>query len=178
MYRFVLFGHAYLRWFVLLAAVLVLFRSFTGWRSQRQWEAGDEKLHVALITGVDLQLLLGLILYFISPITRGFLSDPGTAMKDPLLRFFAMEHLIGMLIAVALFHVGRAVSKKAAGAARHKKVFTFTLIAAIVALLSIPWPGLKYGRPLFRGFASAAATAPPAPAGAELSRTFEVRPLS
>lgn len=178
MYRFVLFGHAYLRWFVLLAAVLVLVRSFTGWRSRREWEPGDEKLHFALIAGVDLQLLLGLILYFISPITRGFMSDAGTAMKDPLLRFFAMEHLVGMLIAVALFHVGRAVSKKAVGPARHKKVFTFTLIGAIVALLAIPWPGMKYGRPLFRGFSSAAATAPPAPAGVELSRTFEARPVS
>jgi hypothetical protein len=178
MYRAVLFGHAYLRWFVLLVALVVLVRTFLGWRGRREWLPADEKLHVALVAGVDLQFLLGLILYVLSPITRAFLSDAGTAMKDPILRFFGVEHLVGMLIAVTLFHIGRAVSKKAAGAARHKKVFTFTLAAAVVAFLAIPWPSRPYGRPLFRGFASAEVTAPAVPEGIELSRTFEVRPVS
>jgi hypothetical protein len=158
MYRLILFSHAYLRWVVLLLALVVVVRSFVGWRGKRPWVKADNALHASLVGFVDLQLLLGLILYFfLSPLTKAFLSSTSEAMKSPLLRFFGMEHAFGMLIAVALFHAGRAMSKKKEGAARHRQVFTMTLIALVVTFLAIPWPGMKYGRPLLRGVESAPA---------------------
>lgn len=167
MYRMILFTHSYLRWIVLLLALLVCARSFAAWLRRAPWRPTDKSLHVALVSSVDLQLLLGLVLYFfLSPLTHAFFGDAGGAMKDPLLRFFGMEHLFGMLIALVLFHVGRAKSKKAeTDALRHRHAWTFTLLALLVTFLAIPWPGLKYGRPLLRGLESAPAetVAEPAP---------------
>jgi hypothetical protein len=73
-------------------------------------------------------------------------------MRDPVLRFFVVEHLFGMIVAVALAHVGRARAKKASDAVvRHRTVLVFVGLAMVAILLSIPWPGTPGGRELFRG---------------------------
>src|SRR5207248_4439237 len=96
---------------------------------------------------VDLQLLLGLSLYlFLSPFTKAFFAAP--TLKQPHLRFFGVEHIFGMLVAVMLVHLGK------------RRVFAFTLAALLVMLASIPWPFLVYGRPLWR---TTEALVPPKP---------------
>ena len=72
-------------------------------------------------------------------------------MRDPILRFFVVEHLTGMIIAIALAHIGRARVKKTSDAnARHRYVLIFVGLAMVAILLSIPWPGMAGGRELFR----------------------------
>jgi putative Ca2+/H+ antiporter (TMEM165/GDT1 family) len=90
---------------------------------------------------MDLQLLSGLILYFfLSPITKLAMSDFGAAMKDAGLRFYAVEHISMMLIAVVLVHIGRAKSKKAKTDSGKFKIATiFFLIALVLMLAAIPW---------------------------------------
>jgi hypothetical protein len=73
-------------------------------------------------------------------------------MRDSVLRFFVVEHLVGMVLAVALAHIGRARVRKAGDAVvRHRTVLIFVGLAMVVLLLSIPWPGMAGGRELFRG---------------------------
>jgi hypothetical protein len=99
----------------------------------------------------DVQFLLGLTLYvFLSPFTHAAFADLGAAMKNSGLRFWAVEHLVGMLIAIALVHVGRARARKTDSLRRHRVAATFFGLALVVLLGSIPWPGLPYGRPLLR----------------------------
>ena len=153
-YGLILFIHSYLRWIALGLAVVVIGRAFAGWRRSREWQRTDEKLHIALVASVDVQFLLGLILYiFLSPITQAFFMGPGPAMKDPVLRFFGVEHITTMLVAIALVHISRTRSKKASTAQlRQRRVWTMTLAALVLMLLSVPWPFLDIGRPLVRGF--------------------------
>ena len=101
---------------------------------------------------LDLQVLLGLLLYFVfSPLTKAALSDFGGAMSDPLMRFWAVEHGFGMIIGVALAHAGMSRARKAAtDTMRHKRVAVFFILALIAILAAIPWPGRVYVRPLFR----------------------------
>ncbi len=62
---------------------------------------------------VDIQFLIGIILYaFVSPITRAAFADFGAAMKNADLRFYAVEHITMMIIALIIIHIGRAKSKK------------------------------------------------------------------
>jgi hypothetical protein len=76
-------------------------------------------------------------------------------MRNASLRFFAVEHLTGMLIGIALAHVGKGKIAKATDAAqKHKLAVIFFSLAMVVILLSIPWPGMPGGRPLLRGFGS------------------------
>ena len=155
LYGFVLFVHSLLRWVVLPAALVLCVRSFLASRSGRPWERGDEKLHVLLVSTLDLQLLLGIALYAgLSPFSQAFFDDLRAGMKDSVVRFFGVEHVLAMVIATALVHVGRARSKRLAEAARrHKVVWITTLIALLLILASIPWPGFPYARPLLRGLA-------------------------
>ena len=70
----------------------------------------------------------------------------GEAMKDPTTRFFAIEHIAGMLIAVILIHIGKAQAKRPIGdRAKHRNTLIFYFIALLIILLSIPWPFRSIG---------------------------------
>ena len=153
MYTAFLLIHSTLRWAVLVLALLALARAIRGVTGRREWLSADSAIGAWFTGSVDLQLLLGLVLYiFLSPFTKEAFADFGAAMRNPPLRFFAVEHLTGMIVAVALTHVGRARSKRAGPAAqRHKAALVFYALALVIMVLSIPWPGTPGGRPLIRG---------------------------
>src|SRR5204862_5721089 len=112
MYSLVLLLHSWLRWAVLVAGVYATFAAAadsTGVRAARTDRAG-----LAFVTLVDIQLLLGLILYLVlSPFTKEALANFGAAMHNSGLRFWAVEHSMTMLLAVILVHVGRVLARKA-----------------------------------------------------------------
>lgn len=108
---------------------------------------------MAFVHGITLQLLLGLTMYlFASPVMQEIFADFGAAMKNRVLRFWAVEHAAIMLAATAIAHIGSARVKKAADGAKHKTALIFFGIALTLILAGIPWYGLAYGRPLFRFF--------------------------
>ncbi len=153
MYNFLLLIHSYNRWLVLIFALIVLFQSFSGWQSKSHYTKQNGTFHGIFIGLVHLQFLTGLLLYFVfSPITETIFSDFGAAMKNASLRFWAVEHTLGMLIGVIVAQVGRTLSKKAAtDELKHKKAFIYTLIAIIIMILSIPFGIINSEvRPLFR----------------------------
>jgi len=141
MYTGFLHLHDTLRWLVLLSLVVTLVKYISGWLGSQPWKKTDNILGIVFTSLMDLQLLTGLVLYFfISPVTKLAMSDFGAAMKDPGLRFYAVEHFSMMLIAVVLVHIGRAKSKKAkTDSAKFKIATIFFLIALVVILAAIPW---------------------------------------
>ena len=151
MYSATLLIHSLLRWVVLAAGLAAAGRGIAGWGG-RAWTPSDAKMGLFFIIALDLQFLLGLLLYvFLSPNVGLAFQNPGAAMRDPVLRFFFVEHLIGMFIAIALAHVGRARTKAAArtDTSRHRSAAVFYGIALVIILLSIPWPFMPAARPLF-----------------------------
>jgi uncharacterized membrane protein len=150
MYGFVLNVHSWMRWVVIATCLWSLLRSAMA--GQRPWTPADARASRIFIITLDVQFLLGLLLYLVlSPFTRQALSDIGTAMKVSALRFFVVEHLFGMIVALALAHVGAVRIRKASGdARRHRTVLIFFTLALIAIFASIPWPGMPAGRPLFR----------------------------
>lgn len=152
MYPAVLLLHSWLRWLVLVAAIVVLVRAVAGWQRARPWTQADNSAGKLFVIALDSQFLIGLILYAgLSPITRTALTDMGGAMRDGLLRFWGVEHAVGMIAALAIAHIGQArARRKPNPTARHRAVAISTGFALLVILLSIPWPGMAYGRPLLR----------------------------
>jgi hypothetical protein len=152
MYPFLLQFHSINRWAVLLLALIVLFRSLSGWQGRKAYTKNDNLFHAIFIGLVHLQLLTGLLLYFVySPITQQALADFGASMKDKSLRFWAVEHFMGAVIGAVIAQVGRIVAKKAsAPELKHKKAFIYTLIAVVVMLLVIPFGLFNEARPLWR----------------------------
>ena len=152
-YGFVLFLHSLLRWALLLAAVVVIVRALAGWRGARPWTRGDDVPNAIMVGLLDLQFVLGLALYaFLGPASSAFFADPGGAMANTVLRFFAVEHVFAMVVALVIAHAGRVLSRKASSPAlRHRRAGMSALAMLVVVLIGIPWPFLPYGRPLLRG---------------------------
>jgi hypothetical protein len=148
MYPTVLALHSWIRWFALLAGVgatVAAMRDSPG-------SSGADRWGLALVTALDIQLLLGLLMYLVvSPNLAEIRSNFGAAMKDPVARFWAVEHISMMLVAVIVVHVGRVLARKTASAdAKRMKLFVCFGIATVLMFLATPWPGMRAGRPLFR----------------------------
>jgi uncharacterized membrane protein len=147
MYPIVLALHNIVRWLVLILGVVAVLRAFVGWFGKREWTEIDRKIGSYVSITIDIQILLGLILYFISPLTKLALSNFGTAMQVVELRFFTLEHVFYMLLALLFAHLGSILPKRAAEAiAKHKWAAIFFSLTVLFILLGIPW-----GRPLFPG---------------------------
>jgi hypothetical protein len=151
MYTLVLALHSWVRWIALVAgfgATLAALRDAgTGSSNGR-----TETWGLALVTSLDIQMLLGLSLYLVlSPNMQAIREHFDEAMHARSLRFWAVEHITLMFVAVVLAHVGRVLARKAATPEGRRTRLLVCYGAATIAMLAgIPWPGLSYGRPLFR----------------------------
>ena len=151
MYSIVLYVHSLLRWVVLVLAVVAIARAARGVSgSGRPFSRADDKVGLSFMIALDVQLLIGLALYFaLSPITTAALSGFGAAMKDRTLRFWAVEHAFAMILGIVLVHIGRVAVRRAKDApAKHKKALVFYALGTLCIVAGIPWPFLPYGRGL------------------------------
>jgi hypothetical protein len=151
MYSIVLTIHSWMRWLTLVLAAAATLNATrpplegVATLPGRWWDT-------FLMLAVDLQVFFGLVLYFgLSPFTKEAMANVSMAMASPALRFWAVEHAGGMFLSVVLVRMGRvlAANAKTPSAARKRRLTCFA-IATVGMLLSIPWPGLANGRPLFR----------------------------
>jgi hypothetical protein len=94
----------------------------------------------------DIQLLLGLILYFNGMWFDRVKSNMGEVMKNSVERFFAIEHALMMIIAWLLVHLGRSMVKRSDNdAQKHKRSLIYFGIAIVIILAMIPWPFKQIG---------------------------------
>ena len=151
MYPTLLALHSWIRWIALIATVGTTLAAVRG-KVEGPRSLADRWGMVAMMV-LDTQLLLGLLLYFVvSPNMRAILDNFGGAMKDPALRFWAVEHTATMFAAIALAHVGRVLARKAlTPASKRTKLLVCFGLATLLIILGMPWPGRPGGRPLLRG---------------------------
>jgi hypothetical protein len=150
-YSTVLTIHSWLRWTALLLGAAATINAFRHRGDATQPPPGSRWDSLFMLT-VDLQVLLGLLLYFgLSPFTRDALSDFAASMRNPQLRFFVFTHIAAMVVAVGAVRAGRvfAMSSQTSGLRRNGRYVCFG-IALLAMAAGVPWPGLVYGRPLFR----------------------------
>jgi len=126
---------------VLVLLIAAIYNAFSKKKSGA-WTAKDKKITLFAMVFTHIQLLAGLALYFTSEkvqFVEGF-------MKNPVYRFYAVEHVTLMLIAIALITVGYSKAKRAASdTKKFGAVATFYLIGLILILASIPWPFRNLG---------------------------------
>ena len=150
MYTTVLLLHSWIRWIALIATVGVTLAALRG-KVEGDKSIADRWGLVAMMA-LDVQMLLGLVLYLgLSPSMKEILNHFGESMKRADTRFYAVEHISAMFIAIVLSHVGRVLARKAATttAKRTRLLVTFGL-ATLLIIAGMPWPGRPGGRDLFR----------------------------
>ncbi|HEV8515706.1 MAG TPA: cytochrome B [Cyclobacteriaceae bacterium] len=126
--------HSLNRFVLLILLLVVIVKSLIGWLNKSPFEKADDKLSLFLFISTHTQLLLGLILYFVSPVV----IFSGASMSDKVARYWLVEHGTAMLIAIVLISMARIQSKKlAASSAKFKKLFTFNIAALVIILANI-----------------------------------------
>lgn len=134
MHSILLLLHSLVRYFVLIFLILIIVRSFIGWQNKSEFSKRDDQLSLWLFMFTHTQLLLGLILYFVSPI----IIFSKASMADKVARYWLVEHAFGMLIAIVLITMGRITMKKLTDpAAKHKRLFVFNVIALVIIITMI-----------------------------------------
>lgn len=126
-------GWAYLAILVLIIAVI---NSFLGKSSKKEFTAKDRKVALFALIGAHIQLLIGFILYFLSPLGLVALGQ----MKEASLRLTSLEHPFINIIAIVLITVGWSKHKKASSSeAKFKFIAIFYGIGLLLILSRIPW---------------------------------------
>jgi len=154
MYATLLALHSLTRWLVLGSLLFAIFRAYRGWLLNKPYLKFDDGVRHITTTIADIQFIFGLCLYFISPIVHYFLHNFSTAVHERAIRFFGMEHVTMMLIAIALISVGSGKAKrKSTDKEKFKTMAIWFTIALLIILSSVPWSfSPLISRPNFRPF--------------------------
>lgn len=141
--------HSTLRWVILVFLIFSVITSFMKWSGKKPFTKGDKTTYLMTLIFAHLQLVIGFILFITKQWYKLF-GDMGLAMKQPVLRFFLVEHTIMMLLAIVFITIGYSTAKRAKDdVAKHKKTFIFYLIGLLLILAAIPWPFRGFGQGWF-----------------------------
>jgi glucan phosphoethanolaminetransferase (alkaline phosphatase superfamily) len=143
MYKGLLDLHNVLRWAILILLLIALLQAFGK-------KAGIRKSSLWLLICAHVTLLIGLYQWFTGKLGLKLIQDTGfgVVMKDSASRFWAVEHITGMLIAIILITIARGKAK----VLNYNAAAWLYLIALIIILATVPWPFREgIGRPWLPG---------------------------
>jgi hypothetical protein len=139
MYTGIQHAHSGLAYLVLAALVFVIFWALIGALSGRSFSEKDRKIALIGFILSHVQLLIGLILYFVSPVGMSLLTGGG-AMSDSSARLTALEHPLINIIAVVLISLGYIRAKKLTESrAKFRSVYMLYAVGLVLILSRIPW---------------------------------------
>jgi hypothetical protein len=132
--------HSFMPYVLLTVLILALLKSFIAYQKGQEHTEAHRKNGLIVLILAHLQLTIGLVLYFISPITTSAFTDMGSAMKDSTLRLYAIEHPVVMILAIILITRAYSKSKKNIDDRTKHKIKWVSYLASLVLILSkIPW---------------------------------------
>ncbi len=141
MYTTVQFLHSYWAYLVLLVLVLATANALIKLAGKKEFEAKDLRISLFGLITSHIQLLIGLILLFVSPYFETALNSGMSAvMKDATLRLYLVEHPLTNIIAIVLITIGWSRhKKKVASSSKFKNIGVFYLLGLLLLLSRIPY---------------------------------------
>lgn len=154
MYPILIALHSITRWLVLISLLYALYRAYQGWFSGKTFTRSDNTVRHTTATIAHIQLILGGWLYFISPLVSYFLHHTRSAMHERQARFFGMEHITVMLLAIVVITIGSAKAKRRrTDKEKFATMAVWFTVGLLMILSSIPWPfSPLISRPWLRPF--------------------------
>ncbi len=152
MYQTLIFFHSIVRWLVLTSLVYSIYRAYRGYFQNLQFSKLDNLVRHWTATIAHTQLIIGIILYIQSPITKYFWTNFDESIKNVDTTFFGLVHIILMLSAIILLTVGSSLTKrKSMDKEKFKTMLIWFSIALLIIFIAIPWPFSPIAnRPYFR----------------------------
>lgn len=131
MYQILKSAHSGWRYIVLLLLVVAVIKALSGWFGKKAYTEGDRKLNLFTLISAHIQLLIGFVIYFLG---NWYKADSSNAIG----RYWKMEHISMMVVAIILITVGNSKSKKAIdGVAKHRNIAIFFGIALLIIVVAI-----------------------------------------
>lgn len=147
MYAFTLALHSIVRWVVLVLGIVALSQVVGGWMRGRTWAKIDRQLGLFFTISIDIQLLLGIVLMFTSPLMQAAFNNMGAVSGSPEMRFFVMEHVPLMILAFLAAHVTSVLVRRAeVDSQRYRRAAIGYGLVLLAILVAMPW-----ARPVFPG---------------------------
>jgi hypothetical protein len=141
MYSFLLPFHSLFRWLVLLMLCYSIVRAYRGYHAKRAFSKTDNALRHWTATVAHIQLVIGFILYFKSPVIQFFFSNMKTALHHTETLFFGLIHFLLMLSAIVIITIGSALAKrKEPDHEKFKTMLLWFVVALFIIFVAIPWP--------------------------------------
>ncbi len=148
-YKATLHLHNLTWWIILFTGLWAVFRVCRGQLAQLPWTRHERLAGLVFSSALATQLLIGLALYFQSPVVRPLFTGEAAGSERVAATFFGLIHPLTMFTAVVLGQAGFSVSKRLSDDRRKYRMAVICYTAALVALLlAVPWPWLSYGRSL------------------------------
>lgn len=140
MYTTIQFIHSYWAYLVVIMLIITSINALIGFFSKKEYGATDFRLALFTLIVSHIQLLIGIVLYFVAPWFDSFQGGMGEVMKDSTLRLYLVEHPLIMIIAIALITIGYSKhKKKLTSRPKFKLLSIFYTLALILVLSRIPW---------------------------------------
>jgi hypothetical protein len=154
MYSILLATHSLTRWLVLASLLYSIFIAYRGWLSKKPYTKADTLIRSVTTSIAHLQLVTGVWLYCISPIVHYFFQHFSKAVHLRQIRFFGMEHITMMILAITVLTIGSIKAKrKNTDSEKFKTTAIWFTVALLIILSSIPWSfSPLISRPNFRPF--------------------------
>lgn len=141
MYQTLLPYHSYLRWLILAALLLAIYKGYKGYTSGSAFTKTDNRIRHWTATFAHIQLVIGIIIYSQSATVKYFWSHPEDALYDMNQLFFALIHLILMFVSILLITIGSALAKRRkTDREKFKTMLIWFSIALLLIFIAIPWP--------------------------------------
>lgn len=152
MYQTLTFLHSFTRWLVLISLIYAVYRSFKGYFLNRKFTETDNTVRHWTATIAHLQLVLGMIFYFKSPVIQYFWQHFNEAKESFDHIFFGLIHISMMFTAIMIVTIGSALAKrKLSDKEKFRTMGIWFSTALIIIFLAIPWPFSPFSnRPYFR----------------------------
>ncbi len=133
--------HSYWAYLVLTVLIIAAINAIVGYVSNKEYGATNFRIALFTLIVSHIQLLIGIVLYFLTPYFRAFSEvGMGGVMKDSILRLYLVEHPLIMIIAVVLITMGYSKHKeKLTSKPKFKLLAIFYSIALTLMLSRIPW---------------------------------------
>jgi hypothetical protein len=140
MYSIVYQVHSLCAYVVLAVLTVAVINALIGFFAKKSFLEKDLRISLFTLIMAHIQLLLGVILWLVTPKLLAFEEGMRSVMKDPLFRKLLVEHPLTILIAVTLITIGWSKHKKEQTAQRKfGKIAVFYTIAWVLILSMIPW---------------------------------------
>lgn len=156
MYPEILALHSLFRWLVVASLLFAIYRGYKGWFSDKSFSKFDNSVRQWTAIIAQIQLVIGILLYSISPLVHYFLNNFKKALPQREIRFFGMEHAVMMIIAIVIITIGSVRAKrKSTDKEKYKTMSIWFTIGILIILTSMPLPfspAPMVRRPYFRIF--------------------------